>query len=233
MLVDADAAGVGRRTVSSVVVQRLVAQPRDRRRTSRYLTTPTTLGLERRRAAGYTSQGLMPAVSIADSSERGTAPRVCTSSAPARGFSTTTTAATQVATGLGTRTPTGCRVIIIKPLTASDDGERAIRPAPFPPWLSPSGRARHTTREAASASRAPSTASTWRPDMAAIATALSPASRTCCGLDPRRMPFSRGCSAPTRCAATIRRSCARPRAVSQAFGRVRRHRHGAPVVIER
>ena len=42
------------------------------------------------------------------------------------GFSTTTTADTQDATGRGTRTPTGWRVIITKPLDASDAGECAV-----------------------------------------------------------------------------------------------------------
>lgn len=46
--------------------------------------------------------------------------------AVAYGFSTTTTALTQDALGRGVRTPTGWRVIITKPLTATDDGEFAI-----------------------------------------------------------------------------------------------------------
>jgi hypothetical protein len=45
----------------------------------------------------------------------------------ANGFSTTTTAATQNATGRGQRTDRGWRVVITKPLAATDDGELACR----------------------------------------------------------------------------------------------------------
>jgi len=46
----------------------------------------------------------------------------------ANGFSTTTTAATQDALGHGERTDTGWRVVLTKPLGATDDGELATPP---------------------------------------------------------------------------------------------------------
>ncbi|MDO8363890.1 MAG: ethylbenzene dehydrogenase-related protein [Actinomycetota bacterium] len=88
-----------------------------------YTTPPDEVDIATYQAAGATEW--LPGIHVGNpiSSPSRTSP---VEKAIAYGFSTTTTAATQDATGRGARTPTGWRVIITKPLTASDDGEFAI-----------------------------------------------------------------------------------------------------------
>ncbi len=99
-----------------------LSQPRDRHLPHRLPPRPTGSTSPPTRAAGATEW--LPSIHVGNpiSSPSRTDP---VEKAIAYEFTTTTTAATQDATGRGART-TGWRVIITKPLAASDDGEFAI-----------------------------------------------------------------------------------------------------------